>query len=277
MSRQWETRNDGRMCLVIDPEDGTHPQRVYGKDKDEILEKVARTVEHSARHIAALKSAETKPAAGTAPGQPTPPAAPRKVMTADEQMKLTQDLANPAKAPAAARALVDEATGGALTEFEQDRIVRRRKAAVDRVANLAAVWSQTHPDFPMHPVNQKMLIDTAALRVGFEQITEQTLTQVFLELMENGTLVPAQEDQEEPASGQPSESSAPRPARGRESTSYRKNGLRAAPPAPAAPQAKYTRAQVDAMNSDQLAHLMRTEPGFGDLLASYSQPRRATA
>lgn len=262
------------MCLVIDPEDGSHPQRVYGKDMDEIIDKVARTVEHSARHIAALKATDPKARAE----QPaTPPAAPRKAMTADEQMRLTADLSNPAKAPAAARALVDEATGGALAEFEQDRIVRRRKEAVDRVAHMAARWAQEHPDFPLHPVNQKMLIDTAALRVGFEQITEQTLTQVFLELQDGGTLVPPAEENDEPASGQPGESPAPRPARGREATSYRRHGLRAAPPAPAAPQPLYTRAQVDAMNSDVLAHKMRTEPGFGELLATYSQPRRATA
>src|ERR1700678_1899183 len=103
MSRYFETVADGRLRLVIDPEDGSHPQYTYGKDKEEILEKVANTVEHGSRTIAALKA---QPARSTA-SSPAPPNAPRKTMTPDERMRATADLSNPAKAPEAVEALLD--------------------------------------------------------------------------------------------------------------------------------------------------------------------------
>jgi hypothetical protein len=273
MSRHWEdNRSDGRLCLVIDPEDGTHPQRVYGQDKDEILEKMARTAEHATRHIAALKSQPapppTRPAAQAAP-------TPRKPLTADQTMQYTSDMQNPAKAPAAVRALVNEATGGALDEFEEFRKKQSRQAAIDAAAHTAMQWSQKHPEFPNHPANQKMLMDSAALRVGLERITEDVLQSVFLDLMESGMIIDSEEQQ--PPARQPGETPAPRQAGTREATSYRRTSLRAATPQPAAPQARYTRAQIDAMSSDDLLTKMRTEPGFTELVDQYSKPRQARA
>jgi hypothetical protein len=268
MSRRWEeNRTDGRLCLVIDAEDGTHPQRVYGKDKDEILEKVSRTVEHASRHIAALKAQPT--ASPRTNGTQPVTTAPRKPMTPDQQMQATSDLSNPAKAPQAVRSLLDEATNG---EFEQFQLERKRRAATESFANIAAAWALKHPEFPSHPANKRMLADSSALRAGgLGNVTEDILQTVYLELLESGMLV------EDNPSVQPGENPAPRTVREREATSYRKNGLRATTPATTSTQPKYTRAQVDALSADKMLEKYNTDPEFRRAVDLYAQPRLATA
>jgi hypothetical protein len=258
MSRRWEeNRTDGRLCLVIDPEDGTHPQRVYGKDKDEILEKVANTVEHGSRTIAALKA---QPPRSAAPANNTLAPAPRKTMTPDERMRATADLSNPAKAPEAVEALLDERTNG---EFSQFLLQRKRQAAIDHFAGVASSWASKHPEFPRSPANNKMLADSAALRVGLENVTEEILQTVYLELLDGGYL-------QSPA-GQPDETPAPRPAR--EGTSYRRTSLRAGTPPPSN-QLKYTRADVDKLSADKMLEKYNTDPDFRKAVDFYAQPRQ---
>jgi hypothetical protein len=257
MSRHFETVQDGRLRLVIDPEDGSHPQYVYGKDKDEILEKVATTVEHGSRTIAALKTQTARPAPTVTVSAPA--TAPRKTMTPDEQMRATQDLQNPAKAPQAVEALLDEATGG---EFKQFQLQRKRQAAIDRFAGIASAWASQHPEFPRSPANNKMLADSAALRVGLENVTEETLQTVFLELLDGGYLNSAV---------QPDETPAPRTAR--EATSYRKTNLRATTPVPSN-QLKYTRADIDKVSSAEFLKKYTTDAEFKRAFDTYSQPRQ---
>jgi hypothetical protein len=268
MSRRFETLNDGRLRLTIDPEDGTHPQYVYGKDKDEILEKVATTVEHGSRHIAALKAQSARSA--DPPSKPAPPA-PRKPMTADEQMQRTADLQNPGKAPQAVRALLDEATNGGMSEFEEWRRKNQAKTSLEQFAQTAMAWRLKHPEFPYHPANMKMLTDSATIRAGgLQNVTEEILQTSFLALLEGNYLVDVSE--ESPA-GPPDEIPVARPARA--ATSYRRTNLRAGTPAATAPQPKYTREQINKMSGDELARKMTSEPGFAQLVESYAKPRTA--
>lgn len=263
--RHFETVTDGRMRLVIDPEDGSHPQYVYGKDKDEILHKLARTVEHGSRTIAALKSSVPTRHAASVGNAATLPA-PRKAMTPDQQMQATSDLANPAKAPQAVKALVNEATGGALDEFEEFR----QEKKIKRLASTAASWATRHPEFLRTETNKKLLCDSAVLRVGIENVTEDVLQAVYLELLEGGYL---QTDNPDVQLG---ETPAPRTVREREATSYRRNSLRAAIPVPST-QLKYTRAQVDALSADAVLEKYKTDADFRRAFDTYSQPRTATA
>lgn len=277
MSRTWEkNRTDGRMCLVIDPEDGTQPMRVYGKDEGEIIDKMANTVEHSTRHIAALKTQPAAPARAA-----TPPPAPRKSLSADERMTLTADLQNPGKAPAALKGLLNDVTGGAVDQMEADATERRRQNAIDRFAALATNWVLKHPEFPrQHPANKKMLADACALRVGLENVTEDVLQSVFLELLEGNHLVQDADidSQEQNPAVQPEENPAPRTARSTQATMVRRSNLRATPPAPAPTQPRYTREQVDSMTAEQLLQKINSEQGFADIVAGYaSAPRKATA
>ncbi len=264
MSRRWENEgqpmSDGRLCLVIDPEDGSHPLRIYGMTKDEVLDKAAKTVEHGARTIAALR---------TQTAQPKP--APRKSMTVDEQMKATMELSDPAKAPDAVRRLVEESTGLDFSEI-------KRQDTLNRIAAISMDWQQTHPEFPDNQINRKLILDTATLRVGFGNINAEVLEDVYQALLNNNMLVPAQpetvNDNQPNPTLRPSESPENVSVRPREATSYRRGDLKA--PVPAAPQTgKYTRAQIDAMSSDELGEKIKREPGFSALLDSLAQPRRA--
>src|SRR5215469_7553296 len=113
MARHWlnDGRPDdtGRICLEIDPEDGTHPLRIWGRSQGEILEKAAKTVEHGQRTILQLKtqittnrangSSQTNGAGtdGTAAGAASPPVPKRVPLSPSETLSLTQDIANPEK------------------------------------------------------------------------------------------------------------------------------------------------------------------------------------
>lgn len=266
MSRRWENKEDGRLCLVIDSEDGTQPQRVYGKDKDEVLEKVARTAEHAARWIAPQKQT----IAGPLPKATSADRAPvgRKPMTADEQMQRTADLQNPAKAPLAVRALMNEATDGAMDEFEEFRQDKRRRVSAERLASTAGAWANRHPEFHRTELNKKLLCDGAVLRVGIENVTEDVLQDVYLQLFEGGYL----QSESSPA-GQPDETPANSPARS-SATSYRRTALRANVPA-TSNKPRYTRAEVDALPADKMLEKYRTDPEFRRAVDTYASPARS--
>lgn len=265
MSRRWENKEDGRLCLVIDSEDGTQPQRVYGKDKDEVLEKVARTAEHAARWIAPQKPSQARVAAAIPTGQTS---VARKPMTADEQMQRTADLQNPAKAPLAVRALMNEATDGAMDEFEEFRQDKRRRISAERLASTAGAWANRHPEFHRTELNKKLLCDGAVLRVGIENVTEDVLQEVYLQLFESGYL----QSESSPA-GQPDETPANSPARS-SATSYRRTALRANVPA-TSNKPRYTRAEVDALPADKMLEKYRTDPEFRRAVDTYASPARS--
>jgi hypothetical protein len=139
-------------------------------------------------------------------------------------------------------------------------------------------WQLTHPEFPDSPINKKLMMDTAALRVGFANITPLVLEDVYQSLLNNNLLVPAPAetvtDNPPTPNPRPSESPDNVSMRPREATSYRRGDLKA--PAPVAqPNGKYTRAQIDAMSADELGEKIKREPGFAAFIDSLAQPRRA--
>jgi hypothetical protein len=268
MSQEWvnngEPMADGRLCLVIDPEDGSHPQRVYGHTKDEIIGKLAKTAEHGSRFIASLRA---KPAAQATSTAAPKPAARRTTMTPDEQMQATADLSNPAKAPGAIAKLIEQETGVDFAEL-------KREKNAHRLAAIGEEWEQRHPEFPGSAINRKLLMDTASLRVGWYNITAETFDEIFAQLAADGMLVSAG-DRDTTPTVQPDQPPADSTVRPRGATSYRRTTLRAA--APAQSQTRYTRTQIDAMTADELAQRVRTEPGFAELLNTFSQRARASA
>jgi hypothetical protein len=254
--RRWEKLGDGRERLVIDAEDGTNPMYVYGKDREEILEKLATTVETGQSTIQRLRStvAATPTASNSAhaPAQGAPQgpaAAPRRAQpTADDVMVAAADITNPAKAPQAARTLL-RAAG-----IDVDGMVRDQSAS--RVARVGREWNAAHPDFPTDSRNSRMLIDRASLNVGFENISAQALDTAYAQLLAENMLFETEEGA--PANGngntngtepaQPGGSQEPRTVRPRMATSYSRNQLTARTPA-AQPKPKYTRAEIEAMNT----------------------------
>jgi hypothetical protein len=284
MSRYWLNDGnplpDGRFCLVIDTEDGFHPLRTYGVTKEEVLEKVAITAEHGQKLIDKYRnnptSAPTQATIGAAPTA-APPVPAKPVRTADDRMKDTVDLQNPATAPNAIKNLLQDALPG----LNLDEEAKRRQIAA--FADMAQAWEQSHPDFPSNPINKELLTTKATLRAGgLGKVTPAILESVFQELLRSGMLVPAEESFEAPSeevppsdpSVRPDGSPAPRTVRLRAATSYSRTALRAQPPV-ATQRPKYTRAQIDAMSAKELRKKYETEPGFADIVASYRQPRRA--
>lgn len=279
MSRTWlndgNPDESGRLCLEIDPEDGTRPLRIWGRTKDEILDKATRTVEHGQRAIAQLKakvpanpsSSATDPRA-TAAAQV---AVSWPALSDSEKMQLTVDLNDPAKAPAAIARLMQEETGIDFSGIKHQETVRR-------IAGIETAWQLNRPDFPKHPVNFKLINDTAALRVGYENITADVLDQVFTELSTAGMLVSAEDDDAlSTPTVHPAETPALRTVRPRGAASYRRATVASPSPAPASQQPKYTRAQIESMSSAEYRRKLETEPGFADAVAALNASSAPTA
>lgn len=169
---------DGRVCYVVDPEDGTNPQYIYGKDQDEIFEKLALNNVHAQR---AIQQARSAPAATTPPA-PGPVAVPKPRLTADQLAQATADLSNPGKSGKALATLVEDATG-----------VDLNKIALQNFANVASAWQKDHPEFYPSLGNKRLLVDQAKAHTHGEisRITFEILTRAFTELSQQGYLAEA--------------------------------------------------------------------------------------
>lgn len=266
--RTWENievpGRGTKFCLVMDPEDGTHPIRTYGWTKDEVLEKVAKTAETAQQVINRQRIQSAQPPArqsGDAP--PPPPAATTagtgpKRLTADERMQATLDLSNPAKSPEAIRALLRD------SGIDVDKM--RLEADAKRAAGVAQEWERNHPDFPSDERNQRLLMNTALLRAGGDlaRITAETLDTAYRELVSFGMLFEPENNsstQTVTPQNAPDGNSATRIVRPRGATSYRSTTLRATAPG-AKREPKYTRAEIDAMPSAVFREKMEREAGF---------------
>lgn len=251
MARFWSDKDangkpltDGRVCLVItNDDDRTLPAlRTYGRDKDEVLEKLARTTETAQATISRLRKTP-------APSAPATPTAPASRVSADEQARATADLSNPAKAPEAVKVLL---RAGGVDVDEAQRIQEGR-----RIAALAQEWERRNPEFPADNRNRRMLMDRALLR---GHVTAETLDTAHRELMN-------EQQYHEPTHS----STVPSPGReesrtvGREATSYRGNTLRSIPPiAPSTETAKEERWRkiLTEGTTKELGDAIRNEKGF---------------
>jgi hypothetical protein len=274
MARWWENNGeplaDGRLCLVVDPEDGTHKLRTYGRTKEEVLDKLSRSYEHGQRLIGKLRTSpgETAPARAAVAAAP----APSTRLSADEQMTATFELSDPSKAPGAIVRLVQHATGLNLNAMQA-------REEEQRIASVAEQWENEHPDFHGSLTNRKLLLNTAVLHAGgIKNVTAEKLEDTYLSLLAQGAFTESTEAQPNQSTPQvqPGENPDSRTAvRPRGATTYRSSNLRATAPV-ASSRPMYTKAQVDAMSADELAEKYNSEAGFADLVAKYSA-RRATA
>ena len=183
-----ETRPDGKpveqgtACFITDLEDGTHPIAIYGKNRDEVFEKLARQ-NANAQITLAHRAAQQSPQNNS--GQPAnQPAPARQPVSADQIMQATADLQNPAKAPQAIGTLIESVTG--VNPIDQAR---------RNYATLALHWEDNTPDFYGHPGNRQLLGNLAIRKAGGKPgaVTEAILTQAFNELLAEGLLFEAPE------------------------------------------------------------------------------------
>ena len=265
--RDWDDKDgngkkltDGRVCLVIEPDDQNLPDiRTYGRDKDEVLEKVAKTAETAQAEIhrlrnsrsAATPPARTIPPNGAAPSSAAPST--RLTLTADETARATADLSNPAKSSEAVKTLLR----GAGVDVDAIRF----REDTTRMANVAKEWERAHPD----PIwederNQRLLIDTAVLHFGFRQnMAAAAIDGAYDYLLQHNILfkVPEASSTVQP-DGNPDSRTV------RNATTYRGNSLRATHPVAARENPKAFLAEVDKLNSKELRDKIENEPGFKD-------------
>jgi len=209
--RFWDTKDangnpltDGRVCLVIrsDTDQDMPEIRTYGKDREEVLDKIAKTAETAQEQIHSLRKAP----------QNTPPARPTTPQVSDVAKAVTE-LNDPTKAPGAVKTLL-KAAG---VDVDRQALVD----AVKRVANIAEKWEQAHPLYPKDPRNDQILMKVAVNLAGgnLSKVTAEILDQAF----EEGTRL---ELFHEPQGSTVQPGGNPEPRTVREATSYRRNALR---------------------------------------------------
>lgn len=264
MKQEWtETRPNGQaitpgtFALKMDLEDGTNPIYVYGRTKEEVIEKVARQNMHAQRALS------DRPRAGATSNTPQPaPVAPaaRAPLSPDDTMRAVKDLENPAKAGEAVATLLESATG-----------VDPRRLAMENFANVAERWQNNTPDFYVHPGNQQLLIQRALAYPGverhFARITPEILTYCFQQIRAEGKYFerPAEVDNDNPPHPTPAfpgQNQVPRaPEQQRETRfSTGTRSTRFATPVPGSQKRtpKYTAEQIRTMPYRQAEELTRS-------------------
>lgn len=162
----------GTVCFITDLEDGSHPIATYGKDQEEVLEKLARQNANAQLAMARRNGNGT-------PANPPPLPAPRAI-SPDQVMQATEDLDDPAKSGAAIATLVESATG-----LDLNRIV------LENFSTVAMQWEQDTPEFYVHPANQHLITQEACALAGGKlgQVTKAHLTRAFHNLQAQGLIV----------------------------------------------------------------------------------------
>jgi len=260
---------DGRVCYVVDPEDGTNPQYIYGKDQEEVFEKLALNSVHAQR---AIQQARSAPAA--TPSAPGPVAVPRPRLTNDQIAQNTADLNNPAKAGKAIAALFQDATG-----------IDPQKLALQDFAAMSMQWQTAHPEFYPSLGNKRLLVDQAKAHCGGElsRITPEILTQSFTELSQGGYLAEAPADfqqQTQTPSVHPNENSAngtERPRGAQFATGSRSNAFRA-PQTVQTKTIKYTADEIRRMpESKSIALIESNDKDYAEACEFHFGDTRNTA
>lgn len=263
---------DGRYCRVTDLEDGSLPIKVYGRTQEEVYSKIERTMMTAQAMVSQGKNgsgATSQPANGP---QRVQPAAPRKLtLTAEEQMQATADLANPAKAPAAAKRLLESATGLDLDALTLQQFGERAKA-----------WQATHPELVDSRFNVKLIFDNAKMRAGsVAKIDAQILEAVYQELKAGGYLVT-----EEELPGNNQSATLPVPPNGNSESRTEQTGRTFATTHRAsrlgAPQTqnwkpKYTKEQIDRMPASEEKRLLQARDRDYSEAVNYWYPPKVQA
>jgi len=205
---------DGRLCRVVDAEDGSMPVRVYGLTQEEVFTKIERTMMTAQMMVSQGKPQNGNGNGGAQPpvngrGAAPPPANPA-ILSPDETMQLTADLQNPAKSAEASYKLA-----------ESERA--KRSAAQEEYLAVCRAFGPRHPEFYGNQYNRDLLIAHALLAVGNDptKVTAQILDNAYNYLQGRGSFLTEDEDppqraretNHEPSAEQPAGRPEPVPAR----------------------------------------------------------------
>ena len=273
MARFWSGKDangkaltDGRVCYVIESDvaatdpNWQPPIYTYGKDREEVFEKLANTAQTAQSQIHRMRKA---PAA-------TPPAAPaaRPAAAASTDVaKAVSDLSNPVLAGNAVKTLLRS------VGVDVDR--QLREDAANRVAGVAEKWEREHPDYPKDPRNDQILMNKAALIAGGAlRITAEHLESAYEALQRAEAFhEPKSLDSTVQPGGNPDSRTV------RSATSYRRNALRSAEPPPAprgdsAQEAKW-RLILEKGTGKALEDAIRHEAGFAEWVERVTKKKTA--
>lgn len=240
---------DGRLCRVVDPEDGSIPIRVYGRTEEEVYSKIERTMMTAQSTLTTVRQAAVN---NTPPVHPVERAAnDPAILSADEIMSQTLAQQNPATAAEAAAKL-------SAHHYAVERQKRESFKAV------CAHWAEQHPDFYQNPTNQTLLMQKALITAGNDmtRVTAEMLNLCYRELQALGALVTEADTQQASNGHQPSaappdgnlESVPARPQSGVVSTTGHRSNRLGGPQAPRW-QPKFTQAELNRMTTAETAAL----------------------
>jgi hypothetical protein len=161
---------NGSLCFVTDLEDGTHPIYTYGKDTEEVLQKLALQNGHAQITL-------SRRAAAIPPRNAENP--PRRI-SPDDIQRATADLDNPAKSGEAITTLLESATG-----------LDVRQVVLQNFGLLGDQWEKEHPEFYSHPGNKRLLTQEALGMAGgnLGHVTREHLTRAYTYLQAQGYLL----------------------------------------------------------------------------------------
>jgi hypothetical protein len=275
---------DGRLCRVVDLEDGSIPVRVYGKTQEEVFSKIERTMATAQMTVNNARRGDNgdgwKPVVfGPIAGDPQPNPA---ILSADETMRLTADLQNPAKSAEASYKLAE-------SERAKRADVQERFLAVCRA------FTARHPEFYRHQFNRNLLITSALLSVANDasRVTDAVLDSTYEYLRGRGDLLTESDvvprapanNNDEPSTVHPDGNPGPVPVRPSSgvtsSTSHRSSRLGA--PAPPQWKPKVTREEIGKLTIKDTDAILRglhpriTKKDYDDACEFYWPQRQATA
>lgn len=238
---------DGRLCRVVDPEDGSEPIRVYGANQEEVYSKIERTMTTAQATISHLRTA---PQNGGQNGNRQPaPATNPALLSADQLMVTTAELQMPNKSAAASLK---------LQQHELARLAGIKKSFFD----VCDSWTAAHPEFFRHKTNDTLLVNKALLTTGnnMAAVTPEILDACYRSLSTGGFLLtesdvapqlPPTENNPQPSASHTdgSRESVTERQPGGDATSHRSNRL--STPRQPSRLPKFTKAELDKLTTQE--------------------------
>ena len=258
----------GKVGIIIDPEDGMPPQRVYADNKEEMLLKVGKMYSSTKTRLTEVKAEAER--LRKPPTSATPPAAPAKdpQAAAEKRLQLTSEISDPARSGKAIIELIkDEGI-----DLEEDKRQKEQEdlsaRELERLQRCTTEFARNNPDYNPGPWG-RLISDRAFSKYG--EITTETLQRSFEDLCDGGMLPSAALEQEQTPGNEddlsdhrPSAEPTP-PPRSQSGTGMRPsqfgNGQRRAEPAK--PRLSYEQVLELAATEDYERRL-REEPGFAE-------------
>jgi hypothetical protein len=247
----------GSWKASIDLEDGSPKSNYYGATEKDVLDAVLSAQANASVRIKELKRAQhtAEPRAAVA----TPQVAP---LTSDQAFKLTNDLNDPSKAPAAVARIVEAHVGIPLKTLGNNATEESQQRIAEKCGEAAAAFVDQNPEYKFCPHNSGLMVNYIAQK-NWDPTDINAYQRTYNDLRAMGLLAlntaAAEEDQPEAAPPATAVTSVTRPR----VAAVTSSGLRAANgSATPVTRKKMTRAELERMPANEYNRRLKEEPGF---------------